>query len=441
MFQTFRNAWRVPEIRQKLIFTLVIVLLYRLGANVQVPFTDYDAMAAYLNQSGGNIFTYLNILSGEAFAKATLFALSVSPYITASIVIQLLTVAIPLFERWQKSGEEGQKKLTQLTRLITVLLAFLTAWGYYMYMKNANALTATGKSVFGGFVIVFCYAAGASLVMWLAEKINEHGIGNGISIILFANIVASGVATAATLVSFAISDAWYLVLVEVIGFALLALVAFVVFVTNSERRLPVQYAKKVVGRKMMGGQSTTLPIKLNMSGVMPIIFANSIVALPSTFQLIFSGKIKEGGFWDKFFEITSYTSPLYAVLFFILIIAFAYFYILISFNPIEVANNLKKNVGFITGIRHGKPNAYYITRVLNRITLIGALFLAVVAILPLVVNMIAAAIAPNNMVAQQLGSLAFGGSSLLIVVGVILETVRELDAQLTMRHYKGGFLD
>ena len=442
MFQTFKNAWRVPEIRSKLIFTLVIVLLYRLGACVQVPFTNYDAIEASLGSSGGNMFAYLNILSGESFARGTLFALGVSPYITASIVIQLLTVAIPVFERWQKSGEEGQKKLTQLTRLITVVLAFLTAWGYYMFLDSKeNTLVDIGSDVFRAFVIIFCYAAGASLVMWLAEKINDGGIGNGISIILFANIIASTASTGITLASFAIENAWHLVFVEVLVFALLAMVTFVVFVTNSERRLPVQYAKKVVGRKMMGGQSTTLPIKLNMSGVMPIIFANSIVALPQTFQLIFQGKYKSDGFWAKFFEVTSHTSPLYAILFFILIIAFAYFYILISFNPIEVANNLKKNGGFIPGIRPGKPTADYITKVLNRITLIGALFLAVIAVLPLVVNMIAAAVAPNNYIAQQLGSLAFGGSSLLIVVGVILETVRELDAQLTMRHYKGGFLD
>lgn len=432
MFKTFVNAWRVPELRQRMIYTLIIIVLYRLGAVIHVPFTDYEVMQAYFNQAGGNMFTYLNILSGDSFSQATLFALSVSPYITASIVIQLLTVAIPLFERWQKEGETGQKKLTQLTRIVTVVLAFVTAWGYYMYMKANSFLTETGSGVFGAFVIILCYAAGASLIMWLAEKINDHGIGNGISIILFANIVASGIATGSSLVSYAMSNAWYLVLMICVAFAALAMLAFVVFVTNSERRLSVKYAKRVVGNKMMGGQNTTLPIKLNMSGVMPIIFANSIVALPGTFQLIFSSKIKTGGFWDKFFEVTGYTSPLYAIVFFILIIAFSYFYILISFNPTEVANNLKKNGGFIPGIRPGEPTAKHITKVLNRITLIGALFLGIVAVIPLIVNMI------GN---SSVGSLAFGGSSLLIVVGVVLETVRELDAQLTMRNYKGGFLD
>ena len=433
LFKTFSNAWKVPELKTKLLFTLLIVVLYRIGAVIHVPFTDYEAMQANLTQAGGNIFTYLNILSGEAFSQATLFALGVSPYITSSIVIQLLTVAIPLFENWQKSGEEGQKKLTALTRIITVALAFITAWGYCMYMKSYGFLTTFGETVFGQFVIIFCYAAGASLVMWLAEKVNEHGIGNGISIILFANIVASGVSTATSLVSYALSDAWYLVLTVAVVYGALAMLVFVVWVTNSERRLAVKYAKRVVGNKLMGGQSSNLPIKLNMSGVMPIIFANSIVALPGTFELIFSSKIKEGGFWDKFFEVTGYTSPLYAIVFFILIIAFSYFYIMISFNPVEVANNLKKNGGFIPGIRPGDPTANYITKVLNRITFIGAIFLGIVAVVPLIVNMIAGGVA--------IGSLAFGGSSLLIVVGVILETVRELDAQVTMRHYKGGFLN
>ena len=417
--------------RQKMLYTLFILLLYRIGAAIHVPFTDAEAIAEQFTLAGGNLFAYLNILSGDAFSKATLFALSISPYITASIVMQLLTVALPPLERMAKSGEEGQKKITQITRVVTVVLAFLTALGYYFYMASAGFLTETGETVFGGFVIIFCYAAGASLIMWLAEKINEKGIGNGISIILFANIIATAAASAVSLVSYAMSDAWNLVVVEVVGFAALAAVAFVVFITNSERRLPVQYAKKVVGRKMYGGQSTTLPIKLNMSGVMPIIFANSIVAIPSTIELIIQSKIKSGGFWDKFFGIFSYNSWLYAILFFIFIILFAYFYIMISFNPIEVANNLKKNGGFIPGIRPGQPTSDYITRVLNRITLIGALFLGVIAVVPLIVNIISG---------TQLGSLAFGGSSLLIVVGVILETAREIEAQMTMRHYK-GFLE
>jgi len=432
VFKTLRNAWSIPEMRQKLIYTLFILLLYRIGAAVHVPFTNVEYISQYFDLSGGNLFAYLNILSGDAFSKATLFALSISPYITASIVMQLLAIAIPALERLSKSGEEGQKKITQITRIVTVALAFLTAFGYYLYMKNSTGfLTSTGNTVFGGFVIVFCYAAGASLIMWLAEKINEKGIGNGISIILFANIIATVVAQATSLVTYAMESSWNLVIIELVVFGALAMITFVVFVTNSERRLPVQYAKKVVGRKMYGGQSTTLPIKLNMSGVMPIIFANSIVAIPSTIEMIIQTKIKKGGFWDKFFDVFAYDSWVYAILFFILIILFSYFYILISFNPVEVANNLKKNGGFIPGIRPGKPTSDYITRVLNRITLIGALFLGIIAVVPLIVNICTG---------SQIGSLAFGGSSLLIVVGVILETVREIEAQMTMRHYK-GFLE
>lgn len=429
MFKSLKNAWAIPEMRRKLLYTLFIVVLYRIGAAVHVPFTDYEAMEASFSVADGNLFAYLNILSGDAFSKATLFALSISPYITASIVMQLLTIAIPALERISKRGEEGQKIMTQWTRVVTVILGLLTAFGYYMYMRNYGFLTAFGNTVLGGFVIVLCYSAGAALIMWLAEKINDHGIGNGISIILFANIVATGASSVVSLVSYALSDAWNLVIVEIVGFAALAMVTFVVYITNSERRLPVQYAKKVVGRKMYGGQSTTLPIKLNMSGVMPIIFANSIVALPSTIEMIVNPK--SGGFWSKFFDFFAYDSWIYVILFFILIILFSYFYILISFNPIEVANNLKKNGGFIPGIRAGKPTSDYITRILNRITLIGALFLGIIAVVPLIVNIIL-----NN----QLGSIAFGGSSLLIVVGVILETAREIEAQMTMRHYK-GFLE
>ena len=325
MFKTLRNAWSIPEMRQKLLYTGFILLLYRIGAAVHVPFTNVEYIAQYFDLSGGNLFAYLNILSGDAFSKATLFALSISPYITASIVMQLLAIAIPALERLSKSGEEGQKKITQITRVVTVALAFLTAFGYYLYMKNSTGfLTSTGNTVFGGFVIVFCYAAGASLIMWLAEKINDKGIGNGISIILFANIVATVVAQATSLYSYATESSWNVVIIELVVFGALAMIAFVVFVTNSERRLPVQYAKKQVGRKMYGGQSTTLPIKLNMSGVMPIIFANSIVAIPSTIEMIVQTKIKKGGFWDKFFDVFAYDSWLYAILFFILIIAFSW---------------------------------------------------------------------------------------------------------------------
>ena len=376
----------------------------------------------------GSIFQYMNILSGDAFSKATLFALSISPYITSSIVIQLLTIAIPYFEKLQKSGEEGRKKLTQITRYVTVGLALVTALGYYMYMRNVNIIT--DKSFFAALVIIVCYCTGSALIMWLAEQINESGIGNGISIILFANIVAGGPALVQSIIanlSNGISGILMAVLTVVFS---LAIVAFVVFMTLSERRIPVQYAKKVVGRKMYGGQSSNIPIKLNMSGVMPIIFANAIVSIPSTLALIFP-QPAEGSFWYGVQQFFSYSSPFYAIIFFVLIIAFSYFYIAISFNPIEVANNLKKNGGFVPGIRPGKPTTDYLTKILNKMTLIGALFLGVIAVFPLIVNMVTSG---------ALGAIAFGGSSLLIVVGVVLETVREIESQITMRHFK-GFLE
>ena len=428
MFKTLSNAWKVPELRRKMLVTVLIVVIYRFGAVIPVPYVMADAMkTAIISNTDGSIFQYLNILSGSAFSRATLFALSISPYITASIVIQLLTVAIPALERLSKEGEEGRKKLTQITRYVTVALGLITAFGYYMYMRNINALT--DRSVFAAFVIIACYSAGTALIMWLAEKINEFGLGNGISIILLANILSSGFSIVETIIGYCKEGPWGVVKSELILLISLAIITFVVFITESERRLPVQYAKKVVGRKMYGGQSTNLPIKLNMSGVMPIIFANSIVALPATLALIFptSGH----PIWGAIVNFFSSGSWFYVILFVILIIAFSYFYISISFNPVEVSNNLKKNGGFIPGIRPGKPTAEYIQKVLGRITLIGAFFLCIVAAIPLIANIISGG---------KLGGIAFGGSSLLIVVGVILETARDLESQMTMRHYK-GFLE
>ncbi len=428
MFKTLVNAWKIPELRRKLLITMFILLLYRLGAVIPVPYVYADMIKeSLLSTTNGSLFQYLNILSGSAFSQATLFALSISPYITSSIVMQLLTIAIPALERLSKEGEEGKKKITQITRYVTVLLGLITAFGYYIYMRNIGALV--DNSVFAAIVIIACYSAGTALIMWLAEKINESGIGNGISLILFVNILSGGFSMVATLVGYVQSGPWGLVATEVILIVSLAIVAFVVFITESERRLPIQYAKKVVGRKMYGGQSTNLPIKLNMSGVMPIIFANSIVALPSTLQLIFNPR--PGSFWNKVFNVFSSNSWVYVILFVVLIVAFAYFYISISFNPVEVSNNLKKNGGFIPGIRPGKPTADYIQKVLGRITLIGAFFLCIIAAIPLVANIVSGG---------ALAGIAFGGSSLLIVVGVVIETARELESQMTMRHYK-GFLE
>ena len=415
----------IPELRKKILFTVLILVLYRLGAVLPVPFLSADLLTQMVNTyTDGSIFQYFNILSGDAFSRATLFALSVSPYITAQIVIQLLTIAIPALERIAKE-DDGRKKLAQFTRIGTIILGLVTAFGYTRYIQSALLV----DSMFIRIVVMFCYVAGTALVMWLAEKIDEFGIGNGISMILFCNIIASLPASVSSLLN-AQNAIWAKVLVAIIAAVLsIAILVFVIYMTNAERRLPVQYAKKVVGRKMFGGQSTTLPLKLNMTGVMPIIFANSIVAIPSTMSVMFPPKA--GSFWEGFVNFFSYTSPVYAILFFILIIAFNYFYVGISFNPVEVANNLKKNGGFILGMRPGKPTADYITRVLNKLTFIGAMFLAIIAVLPLIINMIAG---------NRLGGIAFGGSSLLIIVGVALETFRELEAQMTMRHYK-GFLE
>jgi len=432
VLKTLRNAFKTPDIRNKILFSIALILIYRFGAVVPVPFVNADVLSTTLKAAEGSIFTYLNILSGDAFSKATLFALSISPYITASIVVQLLCVAIPALEKLSKSGDEGQKKIQKITRYITCGLGLVTAFGYYMYMKNNDALTDTG--VFAAIVIIACYAAGAALIMWLAEQIDARGIGNGISLILFANIVSSGPTIVGIILNYIQSTdtyaSWGIVIAEAIIITGLAIIIFDVFITNSERRLPIQYAKKVVGRKQYGGQSTNLPLKLNMTGVMPIIFAQSIVSIPSTVALIFPDP-EEGTFWYGFLQLFNYNSWLYVALFFILIIAFAYFYILISFNPVEVANNLKKNGGFIPGIRPGKPTSDYITKELNKVTLIGAIFLDIVAVFPMIVNIVSG---------SSLGSIAFGGSSILIVVGVALETYRELESQMTMRHYK-GFLD
>ena len=434
MFQTLKNAWKVPELKSKLLFTLVIVILYRIGSVLPVPYVSADVMNSFNEAAAGSIFQYLNILSGDAFARATLFALGVSPYITSSIVIQLLTIAIPALERLAKEGDEGKKKLTALTRLVTVGLALITAIGYALFLKNGiddQSMLVDDTNAFHLIVIIACYCAGAALVMWLAEKINESGIGNGISMILFAGIVSRGPALISSLWSMLFTDGKFsvigLLLVVLSLVITLAVVGFVVFMTHSERRIPIQYAKKVVGRKMYGGQASNLPIKLNMSGVMPIIFANSIVAIPATIAAFFPNS----NFWSGVNNFFNYTSPVYAILFFALIIAFAYFYIAISFNPVEVANNLKKNGGSIPGIRPGRPTTEYITRVLNRITLIGAIFLGIIAVFPMIINMVSGG---------QFAGLAFGGSSLLIVVGVALETTRDLEAQMSLRHYK-GFLE
>ena len=472
MLQTLKNAWKTVDIRKKLIYTLIILLLYRIGTVIPVPFVKATGFASSF---GGTILGYLDTLSGGALQFATLFALGISPYITASIVIQLLTVAIPALERLAQQGEEGKKKINNLTRYATVILAVITAVGYYFLLDNSDMIEArTPNKVLTAFVIITCYCAGASLVMWLGEKINENGIGNGISIILFANIISGLPAKIVRLVLLCIvgfkgtnPGLWgTLTVVFAVGYIalLIAMVVFCVYVTGSERRISVQYAKRVVGRKMYGGQSQNLPLKLNMAGVMPVIFASSIISLPATI-MAFCGigtaeeylalRATEGGefiwrnMWTNINTFLSADRWFYPVMLFILIIAFSYFYIQISFNPVEVSNNLKKNGGTILGCRPGAPTADYIRKSLSKITLIGAFFLSIVAIVPiilvpLVMEPLASAaleVAPGYSLyydaAYFTSSFAFGGTSLLIVVGVALELVRDIEAQLSMRSYKG----
>ncbi len=466
MLQTWRKAFREPEIRGRLLFVLLILVLYRIGAVMPVPFVNSDLMYATMsNQMGeASIFGYLNALSGGAFGTATLFALSVSPYITASIVLQLLDVAFPSWfggkDGRNADPEAKKKKMTLWTRVVTVILAVLTSWGYYNIMLNYNnqgfkVLTDTGLLPLGQVVIIVCYCAGAALIMWMAEKIEEKGIGNGISMILLANILASVAGSVATFISFISSGIAGGVAQAIINIALtvfslaitLAIVVFVIWITGSERRIPIKYAKRVVGRKMYGGQSSHLPLKVNMSGVMPVIFASSIITLPATIiALIYGGTPAQSAhpiayFINQLFSPTgSWWSLIYMLLMFLLILGFSYFYILISFDPVEVSNNLQKQGGQIPGIRQGTPTAEYIKKILSKVTLMGAFFLSFIAVFPTLVSwglgMLSTA---NSSLAFLAGfpSLAFGGTSLLIVVGVIQETEREIEAQLAMRGHKG----
>ena len=442
MLQTFKNAWKVPELKNKIFFTLMILLLYRIGANLYVPYVNVTLIEQI--SFSNTALEFLSLISGGALAQASFFALSVSPYITASIVIQLLTVAIPALEKLSKQGEEGKKKLTKYTRILTVVLAAVTAYGYVMLLSNYNGynylMVSRADGVFYWFavaVMVACFCAGASIVMWLAEKIDAHGIGNGISMVLFANIISGFGMTASQLYYMVIAEStalgYVLAGLKIVISILLTIVAvgFIVWFTNSERRIPIQYAKRVVGRKMYGGQSSNLPLKLNMAGVMPVIFASSIVSIPATIAGFMGSDSKFAAWVTKWL---GQTSPIYIVLNVILILLFSYFYIMISFNPIEVSNNIRNQGGAVPGIRPGKPTADYIKKILNRITLLGAIFLLVIQVVPMIINAILVACD------VYFTSLAFTGTSLLIVVGVALEVVRDLEAQLAMRNYK-GFLD
>lgn len=426
MFDTIRNAWKIVDLRKKLIYTFIMLIIFRLGSTIPVPLINPE-MLEQMFTGDNTMFGFIDIVSGGAFKNATIFAMSITPYINSSIIMQLLCVAIPALERLQKEGEEGRKKIGQFMRYGTVVLAIIQAVGLYFLLKSSNAITNPGWQ--SAIVIITTFTAGTAFLMWLGEQITEKGVGNGISLIIFAGIVSRIPDMAKTLYASVESGALNWLMVAVILVFALLIIAFVVMMNEAERRLPVQYAKRVVGRKMYGGQSTHIPIKVAGAGVIPIIFAMSIMAFPGTIASFFGKTAQSGGFWGAFLWIFSGQSWIYAVLYFLLIIFFTYFYTAIQFNPIEMSNNMKKNGGFIPGIRPGRPTSDYIARVLSRVTLAGAFFLAFIAVIPIFMNL-----------GLQISNFSIGGTSLLIVVGVALETVQNMESQMLMRHYK-GFLE
>ena len=425
MLQTIRNAWKVEEIRKKILFTLFILLLYRIGNSIPVPYVNVDFLGQYFQQLENTVLGLYNVMSGGAFSTATVFALSIQPYINASIIIQLLCIAIPALERMAKDeGEEGKEKINKITRYSTIGIALLQGFGYYMLMRNNSAsyplLSSTG--VWEAIVIIVTFTAGSTLVMWMGEQITEFGIGNGISIILFASIVSrfpTGVITSIQNISSG-ALGWWVYVLMLLG--ALVMIVLIVAVTNAERRVPVQYSKRVVGRKQYGGQSTHLPMKVNMSGVLPVIFASAIASLPATIAAFAGTKL-------QWFETNTW---LYAAVYLLLIIFFSYFYSTIQFNPIEVSNNLKRNGGFIPGYRPGKPTSEFLQKVLNKVTLFGAIYLAIIAVTPYIIGILSPSASKSG--------VSLGGTSIIIVVGVALETVQALENQMLMRHYK-GFLE
>lgn len=435
MLQILRNAWKIDDVRKKLIFMMFILLLYRLGNAVPVPYVDVIKLGAYFDNLQNTVLGLYNVMSGSAFSRATIFALSIQPYINASIIIQLLTIAIPALERLQKEGgEDGKRKLEKITRYSTLLIGLIQGFGYYLIIKNGtpdggSMLAANGAGIWPAIVIIASFTAGSCLLMWMGEQITEFGIGNGISIILFTSIVSSFPNNLVQMVSQIKSNpsSWLMHILFLLG--ILVIIVLIVIVTQSERRIPVQYAKRVVGRKMYGGQSTHLPMKVNMSGVLPIIFAQSIASLPATVAAFVPAWSNSNGWFLKAFNTNTWT---YAVIYFLLIVFFAYFYSTIQFNPIEVANNLKKNGGFIPGFRAGKPTSEFIKKVLTKITLFGAMYLAIIALSPIVISLFSKTAASQG--------ISLGGTSVIIVVGVVLETMKQLEAQMLMRHYK-GFLE
>ncbi len=428
MFDVIRNAFKNPEIKKKIWYTIFILIIFRIGSAIPLPYVDASVLTAL--SSSDTAFGYINLMSGGAFSNATLFAMSITPYINSSIIIQLLTVAIPALERLSKEGAEGRKVLNKITRYTTVALGLLQGAGYYFLVRNQGAIasgyTSGAAMWFAAIVLIITSTAGAALVMWLGEQINEKGIGNGISIILFAGIICRGPSAAQTLYEYFKVGGLNYFLVPLILIIFIAMIVFIVIMTNAERRIPVQYAKRVVGRKMYGGQSSYIPIKVSMSGVMPIIFASSLLSLPQTIRLFYTPKA--GSWQETFFSLFSTRGAVYAILYFLLIIGFNYFYVAIQYNPLEIANNIKSNNGAIPGIRPGRPTVTFISKVINKITLVGAFFLAVIAIFPILFTMFTDI------------NVSLGGTSIIIIVGVALDTMRLLESQMTMRHHK-GFLE
>ena len=423
MFKTLRNAWSIPDLRKKMLYTLLMIFVFRLGSFIPVPSLNAEALKQMV-EGNNSLFGLLDTFSGGSFSNATIFAMGITPYINASIILQLLTVAIPALERLSKEGEEGRKVIAKWTRIVTVILAFIQATGLYFGIAGAVAT----KSVSTYITIVATFTAGTAILMWLGEKITQNGVGNGISIIIFSGIVAGLPSMAERLYkNITMNEGMWWLIAVVVVLALL-MIAFVVFITDAERRISVSYAKRVVGRKMYGGQSTHIPMKVAMAGVIPIIFAMSILSFPSTIMQ-FTGA-PTSGFWLKFWSFFTPQSTVYIVIYFLLIVFFTYFYTAIQFNPVEVANNMKNNGGFVPGIRPGKPTSDYISRILSKITLTGAFFLGIIAIVPLVLGK----------AVPMLSGIQIGGTSLLIMVGVALETVKQIESQMLMRHYK-GFLD
>ncbi len=429
MFKTFRNAWQIPELRKRLSFTLLIIVIYRLGCVIPVPFINATALTEMFT-TNGDMLVFLNTMSGGALASCSLFALGVIPYINASIIVQLLCVAIPYLERLAREPD-GQQKLRQITRFAGAGVAFIMSIGYYFVVRNMGALKYTSgfEGFFVGVIVVLSFLAGAQLITWCGEQIDDKGIGNGISMLIFASIVSGWSDLYSTVTGLwtmaAAGQTQYYIYMPLILILTFVVVVFVVILTNAERRISVQYAKRVVGRKMMGGQSSYIPLKINMSGVMPVIFASSLVSIPGTISSFLDIDPVQHPFWTAFFNTFNYTSISYIVIYLLLILAFNYFYVAIQYNPVEIANNIRQNNGTIPGIRPGKPTSDFISKTLSKITLIGAVFLATVAIMPIILGNITGV------------SIQLGGTSLLIVVGVALDTTRSMDSFMTMRSHKG----